>query len=151
MFTVTITALTALIPYFISHSSRLKNRRAPSWLPLLAAALFFLAFFTPDIHISKETSTFQQHFIGGGVYCACLYLYFQKLFAWRFNFAISFILLFAWTSAFGVANELLEFMLTKLKLANIDTGDTDWDLVANTTGAIIGYMVLTFNKILRRE
>jgi uncharacterized membrane protein YjdF len=60
---------------------------------------------------------------------------------------ISLVVLFAWASAFGVANELIEFTLTKLGLAQIDTGDTDWDLLANTLGAFTGYALLLTSKV----
>jgi hypothetical protein len=123
------------------HYPRVIIGSSNTWLPLLAAGLFFVAFLIPDIHISNETTTFQQHFIGGGVYCALLYLYFQKLLKWPAGWLVSLVLLFAWTSAFGVANELLEFTLTKLHLANIGTGDTDWDLLANTLGSLATYLV----------
>jgi len=146
-----ITLLTALLPYIVKQLvviiPSVKVQKSYDWLPLLAAFLFIAAWFIPDIHISKDTTTFQQHFIGGGVYSACLYVYFKKLFGWKLALIPSLITLFAWVSAFGVANELIEFKLTKLNLAQIGTGDTDWDLLANTVGAFLGYITLTVTKI----
>jgi hypothetical protein len=121
---------------------RIKLHQSYGWLPALAAFLFIFAFLLPNIHISSETNTFQQHFVGGGIYTACLYIYFKKLLGWKLPLLASFVVLFAWASAFGVANELLEFTLNKLNLAQIGTGDTDWDLLANTLGALTGYVVL---------
>jgi hypothetical protein len=104
--------------------------------------LFIIAFFIPDISISSETTTFQQHFVGGGLYVACLYVYVKQLLGWKLPLRASILALFAWVAAFGVANELIEFTLTKLQLAQINTVDADWDLLANTLGAFVGYGLL---------
>lgn len=128
-----------------------KLNPSPGWLPAVASFLFLVAFFIPNIHISKETSTFQQHFVGGGMYTALLYVYFKRLFNWNLSLIPTLILLFAWTSAFGVASELAEFTLTKLHLARIGTGDTDWDLLANTLGSAAGYLILAIMKLDRNQ
>jgi hypothetical protein len=144
-----ISIATACIPLFVSRISKIyqqfKLHKSKDWLPVVAGILFTLAWFIPDVRISHETTTFQQHFVGGGFYCALLYAYFKLLLNWKFNWLLDLIILFAWTSAFGVANELLEFTLTKLHLAQIGTGDTDWDLLANTLGAFIGYAIYTLS------
>lgn len=141
-----ITLLTALLPLMVRQVTvyipSFKAKKSHNWLPLAAAFLFITAWFLPDIHISNETTTFQQHFVGGGAYAACLYVYAKKLFDWKLSIIPSLIILFAWVSALGVANELLEFALTKLGLAQIGTNDTDWDLLANTLGAVTGYLLL---------
>lgn len=146
-----ITLITACLPYLVKRIVTvfpgIRVHTSYDWLPIVAAFLFITAFFIPNIHISKETTTFQQHFVGGGMYTACLYVYFKKLLGWSMSLPISFIVLFAWASAFGVANELLEFTLTKLQFAQIGTGDTDWDLLANTLGALTGYIILIVAKV----
>lgn len=96
----------------------------------------------PNIHISNQTSTFQQHFVGGGMYSACVYIYAKQLFNWRPHWLIDLLALFAWVSAFGVANKLVEFAFLKLGLAHIDTADAYWDLLANTLGGFAGYLLL---------
>jgi hypothetical protein len=146
LFVLFVFLVTGFLPLILRKYTKLKN--TSSFLPPLAAFLFFLAFFIPDIHISKETSTFQQHFVGGGLYCACLYYYLKQVMSWRFSWLLDLVLLFAFTSAFGVANELLEFTLNKLNITHIHTGDTDWDLLANTLGAFTGFILLKlwFNK-----
>lgn len=152
-----ISIITATIPYWFPkifiYISDDKLRPANSWLPMVAGILFAVAFFLPDVHISKETTTFQQHFVGGGMYSACLFAYFKQAFNWRHSWIGLLIFLFAWTSALGVANELLEFSITKLQLTGIDTTDADWDLLANTLGAFFGYAILWlwFRSLVRRE
>jgi hypothetical protein len=112
------------------------------WLPVLAGLLMIVSVELPDIHISTQTTTFQQHFVGGGLYSACLYFYTRRLFNWRPRWLLELLLLFAWVSAFGVANKLIEFSFIELHLAHIDTADTDWDLAANTLGGLVGYGAL---------
>lgn len=98
--------------------------------------------YLPNVHISDQTSTFQQHFVGGGLYSALLYFYFKQLFDWKLNWLLDLLALFAWVSALGVANKLIEFALLELGLAHIYTGDAYWDLLANTLGGFLGYLIL---------
>ncbi len=111
----------------------------------MAGVLMLVSIQLPNIHISNETSTFQQHFTGGGLYSAALYIYIKQLFNWRLHGFVNLLALFAWVSALGVANKLAEFALLKLGLASIYTGDAYWDLLANTVGGFVGYA--TFYKI----
>ena len=141
----TICILTACLPLFIRLGSALGYTKLPSanpTFPILAAFLFLLSFYLPDVGISSETTTFQQHFVGGGVYSALLYIYVQQLFPGRLQFrswAINGFYLFAWVSALGVINKLLEFGLLKTGLMRLDTSDAYWDLLANTLGAFATY------------
>jgi hypothetical protein len=155
LFILCLTLLTAILPYLVKRAAdifpSIRIHTSYGWLPVLAAFLFITAFFIPNINISSETTTFQQHFVGGGMYTACLYVYFKKLLGWKLPLLASFLVLFAWASAFGVANELLEFTLTKVHLAQINTGDTDWDLLANTLGALTGYVLLLISKVERSQ
>lgn len=148
LFVLFVCIATAILPYILHKYTKLKN--TSSYLPPIAAFLFFIAFFIPDIHISDETTTFQQHFVGGGLYCACLYFYLKQVMSWKFSWLVDLVLLFAFTSAIGVANELLEFTLDKLNITNIHTGDTSWDLLANTAGALTGFVIFnTFKRTSR--
>jgi hypothetical protein len=113
---------------------------APAWLPLLAAVVYACAPFLPDIHISHETNTFQEHFTGG-VYTALLYIYFTRLAGWKPRWWLLLLALFAWTSTLGTVNELVEFALVKLNVTGIDISDTSWDLVANTTGMLVTFII----------
>jgi hypothetical protein len=141
-----IATATCFLPVVVRAAARLfpavKLHDSHDWLPSVAAMAFIASLYLPVISISEGTSTFQQHFVGGGVYCALLYVYFRQLLGWKLSLASSIVVLFAWVSAFGVANELAELAVTQLGIARIDISDTDWDLLANTTGAIIGYLIL---------
>lgn len=146
-----IAVLTAILPALnplLAEILRLKTHKAPTWLPLIAAILFFVSFYIPDINVSSDTVTFQQHLIGGGMYCAVLYVYFKRLFGWQFNWIADLVILFAWVSAFGVANKLLEFALAESHLMILDMSDAYWDLLANTIGAYVGYGIVRLVSLL---
>jgi hypothetical protein len=138
-----IAALTACLPIMTHIASQLwhaKIHTANPALPVFAAVIFVLSFYLPDIGISPETNTFQQHLVGGGVYSAILYIYFRQLLGVRhINWLIDIAMLFAWVSSLGVINKLAEFMLLKTDLLNLDTTDAYWDLLANTIGAYLLY------------
>lgn len=135
---------TVCLPLFVRGARRVlpsyKFYAAVTWLPVAAAATILVSVFIPDVHISNETSTFQQHFVGGGVYASLLFMYAKQLFGWRFHWFVELCLLFAWVSALGVAVELGEFALIKFGIKHIHSGDTDWDLLANTLGGFVGYI-----------
>lgn len=146
LFIVLTAIATACLPLIVRYASRifpgLKTQPARSWLPVLAGVLIVISTQLPNIHISNQTTTFQQHFVGGGMYSACLYIYAKQLFNWRLHWLIDLLALFAWVSAFGVANKMIEFAFLELHLAHIDTADAYWDLLANTLGGFVGYLLL---------
>ena len=125
----------------LTHSFLLDSHiKRPTLSAVLVGCLLFVifigSFFLPDIHISTETSTFQQHFLGGGVLSFVLYLHVKKTLklscAWWQDVALMYI----FVSTLGVSNELLEFFITKSGLGYIDSSDVWWDLAANTAGAL---------------
>ncbi len=147
----TITLVTALLPFIMRKLAGRYGwhlQSAPAWLPVLAAVLYVSALYLPDIHLTTETKTFQEHFVGGGLYTATLYVYLVQLFGWRPKWPVALFGLFAWASALGVLNELAEFAVTKLGLTRIALSDTSWDLVANTSGALVGYFIYLLLKRL---
>lgn len=142
---ITVVALITLsLPWTAPRVARHFNiavHSAPLWLPVVAAVCYLVSGFVPDIHISRQTTTFQEHLVGGGFFTALLFIYFTRLLGWRRHWVIMLLALFAWTSALGVANELLEFTVTKLNLTQIDITDTSWDLTANTVGSLFVFVV----------
>jgi hypothetical protein len=150
-----VALMTAALPWIIDRCQppAARTGRRWWWLVLLAAAAFPLSELLPNIHISAETSTFQQHFVGGGFYCALLYTYCKLRFNWLSPWLIDLLLLFAFVSALGVANELVEFLMVKVgHIPHIDISDTSWDLTANTTGCFVGYGLLRLVlRSVRRE
>ena len=141
---------TALIPLLVLTISKIYKIRiytASPLLPLLAAVLFIISFYLPTITISPETNTFQQHFVGGGIYSALLYIYIAQLLGKRHvNLLLDTFLLFAWVSTLGVANKLIEFVLFQSGLMALDMSDAYWDLLANTLGALTFYYIVFLLK-----
>lgn len=141
-----LSVATACLPIIVRYISKLFPKinlhPANAWLPILAGVCMVVSTYLPNVHISDQTSTFQQHFVGGGLYSALLYFYFKQLFDWKLNWLLDLLALFAWVSALGVANKLIEFALLELGLAHIYTGDAYWDLLANTLGGFLGYLIL---------
>lgn len=147
-----VTVITASLPIFMPrlvHYLGIKTYGVSAWLPPVAAVLFFISFYLPDVHISSQTTTFQQHLIGGGAYSALLYMYAKKFLGWKFNWLIDSLVLFAWVSALGVANKLLEFALAESHLMVLDMGDAYWDLLANTVGAYLAYAAIRLVSVVR--
>jgi glycopeptide antibiotics resistance protein len=139
-----IAVFAALLPFVlpvVCGRLGLQVHQTAKWPAFLAAFLSLAAFLIPDVHISSQTTTFQLHFVGGGMYCALLFVYLKRFFGLRINIWVSLLLLFALTSTFGVANELVEFTLNHLGVASVDISDTSWDLLANTSGALFGYVL----------
>jgi len=130
-----------VVPLVRRYFPRVELHRASQWLPILAGVLIIVSTQLPTVHVSNQTTTFQQHFVGG-VYSACLYFYAKQLFGWRFSNFMDPLVLFAWVSAFGVANKMVEFAFLELHLAHIDTADAYWDLLANTLGGFVSYCFL---------
>jgi hypothetical protein len=136
LLTICLPLLVRFIPNVIPS---IQLSKAPAWLPIAAGVFMVVSTRLPNIHISNQTTTFQQHFVGGGMYSACLYLYAKRLLNWRLYWLLDLITLFAFVSALGVANKLIEFAFLALHLAPIDTADAYWDLLANTLGGFVGY------------
>lgn len=82
------------------------------------------------------------HFIGGGVFCAFLFLYIYQALKIKWSLQVRLMVVFALVSSLGVVNELFEFVLVKLDIASILLTDTSWDLVANTSGAFIAWVII---------
>src|SRR4051812_30983035 len=102
VFILIVAGLTLSLPWtapLVAKKFHFTLREAPMWLPILAAVLYMASLFLPDNHISSETNTFQEHFVGGGVYTTMLFIYFSKLLGWQPRWYIAFAALFAWTSA----------------------------------------------------
>jgi hypothetical protein len=143
-FVAIITASLPLIVPRVASKLGFVLHSAPAWLPILAALVYASAPFLPHLHFTTETDTFQEHFVGGGVYTTLLYIYFTRLAGWRPRWWVVLLTLYAWTSALGVFNELVEITLVKLNITGINISDTSWDLVANTTGMLTTFIIWRF-------
>lgn len=89
------------------------------------------------------------HLVGGGVFVGLLWFYTIRQMGWKLPVLIEMISLYAFVSAFGVANELFELLIVELGLTRLSGADTWWDLFANTLGAFLFWIV--YLLFLRRK
>lgn len=99
---------------------------------------------------------FLQHAIGGGVSVGFVTLYFTSVFREKFYlmemFIFQAVFVYMCVSAFGVANELLEFLLdwAGIGIFSADRYDVWFDLTANTTGAFLVFLSYRLFSIIKR-
>jgi hypothetical protein len=118
--------------------------RTARWLPWLSAVLFAVAWILPNPALA-HTSTFTQHAVGGGAASAVAGLFIAlnmglRSSVLRIGFA------YAVAASLGVGIELLELLYDQLRHTNL-TADSAWDLLANTTGAVL--MALALEGLVR--
>lgn len=116
-------------------------------LPWPAAALFVVSWMLPNPDF-EHTSTFTQHAVGGGAACAAAVYWFAAnagIRWWLWRVALAFVV----TASFGTAFELVELAYDEATGSHL-SADTSWDLVANTTGAIVMAALLEAATLLRR-
>lgn len=103
--------------------------------------------FVPNALNSIREINFLQHAIGGGVAVGLVSLYLINVLKEKFtllgNFPLQIVFVYFLVSGFGVANELLEFLLDffKVGIFSADRYDVWFDLVANTIGAFSVFFV----------
>ncbi len=116
--------------------------RSSRYRVLLAAAclVYAVSWYLPPPDIFGRQTAFMTHFFGGGVFCGLLGLYIQLVKKWRPKWYVELGALFAMVSSLGVLNELFEVWLWVIGLMPQGIADTSWDLVANTTGALVFYL-----------
>lgn len=109
-------------------------------LLVVACVVYFVSWYLPSPLIHGRDTSFTTHVVGGGIFSGLLWLYTKQQLKWKANKAVELTALIAMVSILGVANELLELALVEVGLSRLTLTDTNWDLVANTLGAM-GYWV----------
>lgn len=104
-------------------------------IPILCGVIYPVSRFLPEPHITDESVTLAQHFVGGGFISALYFTYLIRELKIQLPMYAYITLLYPFVSMMGVTNELLEFTATKLGIYALDSSDTWWDLLANTAGA----------------
>lgn len=128
-----------------------KNERKHRWLLYGACVLFFISWYLPSPLIDGQDTSFTTHFVGGGVFTGLLWLYLKLAIKWRDHWLIEVFSLFALVSALGCINELAELVMVKIGLARITLTDTNWDIAANSLGALAVYIAYLGVKVLRKK
>lgn len=115
----------------------------------VAAVLWLVSFFLPNLPVTVESDTFTQHMTGGAV-ATVLFFYLVNVYKISFKYWWKpIVALYFFVSGLGVANELMELFLQKTNLMYIENDDVCWDLLANTTGAFLAYAVMRLRVRLR--
>ena len=112
----------------------------------MACLTFSLSAFLPSPIINGTDTQFWTHFVGGGMFCGMIWLYFRRSFgvrAWWVELCIVYTL----TSALGVLNELYE-LFAFVYLDAYPVTDTSWDLLANSSGAVTFYILYKTSAFL---
>lgn len=142
-------AIYALYPRLLAHfgADTARLRYAMRWL---AAACFcyFIAWYLPSFLIDGTNTAFSTHFVGGGIFCALLWRYSLQVLGLRLSWLLDGAGLYFLVSGLGVANELLELLLRLTIMQDFSAADTWWDLLANTSGALLGWIFLRLFKNL---
>ncbi len=84
------------------------------------------------------------HAIGGGVTTTLLYVYLLKTYRLNYSWRVELVLLYGFVSGLGVINELAEYageFAIRVGIFSWDSHDTWRDLAANTSGAILAWLI----------
>lgn len=120
------------------------------WLLYTACALFAISWYLPSPLIEGRNTSFVTHFVGGGLFSGLLWWYLKRATDWRAPWLVEAFSLFALVSALGCINELAELLMVKFGLARITLDDTNWDILANSLGALVVYLGYVLGRGLRR-
>lgn len=117
-----------------------------------ACGLFFISWYLPSPLIDGQDTSFVTHLVGGGLFTGLVWWYLKLSLDWRAHWLLEGFSLFALVSALGCINELAEIVMVKAGLARITLTDTSWDIVANTVGALLVYVVyLVITRVRKAE
>ncbi|QQS19668.1 hypothetical protein IPL85_05370 [Candidatus Saccharibacteria bacterium] len=135
-------AVSVIVPLvvYVTAEKLLGSHPRERWLLLVACGLFFVSYFVKSPLVHGEQTQYMTHFIGGGLFTGFLWVYILRTQLRRISPAAELATLFALVCTLGVANELFEVVLFWLGLMPAGITDTSWDLVANTTGALVFYI-----------
>ncbi len=137
-----------LAPVVVSHLGGNKNKYMS--ILVLAAFLYFISWYLPSPLIEGRNTSFTTHLVGGGLFTGLLWIYFKKSLSIQMAWWLEAFSLLALVSALGVLNELFELFLVKSGISFVRIDDTSWDLLANTLGAGIVYMVYVVYDLRHR-
>ena len=117
------------------------KKQVSRWPLAVGGVLFFIAWYLPAPLIEGKNTAFFTHVIGGGIFSGFLWLYIKNHLKLKFNIWLDLLCLYILVSTLGATNELFELLANRLHLTTITGFDTWWDLLANTLGAVIFWLV----------
>lgn len=135
------------IPW-IANQTGFKQTNSRTWL-IIACVLYAISWYLPQPLIQGQNTMFMTHFIGGGFFTTCIWIHLHNQWAGKKSIILEFLSIFALISMLGVANELFELFITQIGLIHLDPSDTWWDLLANTSGAYVLWLMYIIGKSLK--
>lgn len=120
--------------------------KGSSKLLIMAGIIYFISWYLPSPDIEGRDTSFVTHLVGGGIFSGFVWLYLKERANQKLSWLAELITLYALVSALGVANELFEFAMVQLGFIELDPSDTWWDLVANTSGALLFWIFYKLRK-----
>lgn len=145
---VAVPLILFLVVPFIVRKLGSESEVYKKWL-IAACLLFFISWYLPSPLIDGEDTSFTTHFLGGGVFTGLLWYYLKKSLKWKSHWLVEIFSLFALVSTLGAMNEIFELFLREVGLSRISLTDTNWDLLANTLGAALSYLVFVILKTIK--
>lgn len=139
MLSLIVSVVVPIVVYFVVVKLFGSHPRE-GWLLVTACSLFFISYFLPSPLIHGDSTEYMTHLVGGGLFTGFLWLYVIRVKHWNLTMLQEITSLFALVSTLGVANELFETVLYWAGFIPKGISDTSWDLVANTTGALVFYL-----------
>ena len=136
-----------VVYFFLPYAlEKLFGKKPVSRWPLAVGGfLYFIAWYLPSFDVHGQNTGFVTHLTGGFV-CGLFWLYSKNHLKLKFSPIVDLVFLYAVVSSLGVANELFELLAHELKLTAITGFDTWWDLLANTSGTVIFWIIWSFKK-----
>ena len=141
-----------LLYFFLPSVLQIATGKSPVskiWL-VIACLLFIVSWYLPSPEIRGQQTAFVTHFVGGGLFSGALWLYIRKFLRLDQNPIYDLLAIYFLVSALGVANELFEFVTVEIGYARLNPSDTWWDLLANTSGAVVFWMAYSIYKIFNK-
>ena len=139
--------------WFNLEFPKLKTRWQNQWGWIAAAVIFPLVGSLLDLSLGGKVGNFMLHAVGGGITSALIFKYLSNRLSIRLNWRLGLAALFMFTSALGVLNELAEFAaeLLNLGIFTLDRQDTWRDFVANTSGAILAWLIIKPSSLTQKK
>ena len=143
-------ALLAIVPYVLRKNG-FNDEKKYRWILCLACLLFFISWYLPSPLIDGQDTSFTTHFVGGGLFTGLFWVYLVSSMKWRAHWLVMAFSVFALVSVLGCINELAELFMVKVGLARITLDDTNWDILANTLGAVAVWFGWVFVSLAEKK
>jgi len=140
--TVTVAAFIMLAKY-LAWEFDIKVSLRRNWIYLFAIFIISVTAVSISYLLNSIYGNFIQHMFGGGAAVGIGYYYLIKQLNYRPNWRIELVMLIGLVSILGNLNEVTEFAadLFGIAMFSIDRFDTWRDIVANTAGVLLVYII----------